>query len=218
MAISKQVYVEDVRLSFVYVNEPYVFKDDATKEPKYCVTPMIPKENKEVYKLCEEAVDAVIQEAVSQNVISTKQAKAVKRPMRDGTEQYNTEQKGEEFEGMWFFAARTSRQPGIVNEYGESLHTRMDENGIKTYPISDVYSGIWAVVDVNFFFTTSGGKPRVAVALNNIMKLRDDERLDSMAAPAEKSFKKYFKQRPKKTGPFDKADKEAAEKESKFDK
>jgi hypothetical protein len=42
---------------------------------------------------------------------------------------------------------------------------------------SDLYSGVWAYVDVNMYPFNFEGKIGIACGLNNIMKVKDDEAL-----------------------------------------
>ena len=52
----------------------------------------------------------------------------------------------------------------------------------------EVYSGCWGRASINFFpFNTSGNKG-IGVGLNNIQKLKDDERLGAARASAESDF------------------------------
>ena len=76
--------------------------------------------------------------------------------------------------------ANGNRKPGIVNRAGEPA----DIVDIEDY----CYSGAYFHVSVNFyaFDSKDGGKPGVAVGLNNVMLRKKGERLDgSVSATSE---------------------------------
>ena len=51
-----------------------------------------------------------------------------------------------------------------------------------------VYSGCWGRASINFFPFNTNGNKGVGVGLNNIQKLKDDDRLGAARASAESDF------------------------------
>lgn len=52
----------------------------------------------------------------------------------------------------------------------------------------EVYSGCWGRASINFFPFNTNGNKGVGVGLNNIQKLKDDDRLGAARASAESDF------------------------------
>ena len=142
------------RLSYLKVWEPET-DENGQKFYKACV--LIPKGDKATLKKIERAVEAAITAKWG-----TKRPKGLRLPLRDGDE----EKDGEEFENMMFFNCKTKRQPGLLNARREEI---LDE--------SEVYSGAWGKVSVNLYTYDRPDGKGVAVALNAIQKLKDDENL-----------------------------------------
>ena len=81
---------------------------------------------------------------------------------------------------MYFFNANGGKKPGIVNRNNEPA----DQDDIDEL----CYSGAYFHISVNVygFDAKDGGKPGVAVGLNNVMLRKKGERLDgSVAATSE---------------------------------
>lgn len=93
-------------------------------------------------------------------------------PLRDG----DTEREGEEFKGMYFLNSGTYRRPGVVDK---DLNPILDEE--------EFYSGCWARATVNPYWYDSNGNKGVAIGLNNLQKMRDDDAL-SGGTSAEEDF------------------------------
>lgn len=92
-----------------------------------------------------------------------------KLPLRDGDE----EKPGDpNYANCFFLNASSKTKPGIVG-------LEKDANG-KLKPITDeseVYSGAYARVSLNFFLFDTKGNKGIAVGLNNIQKVKDGEPL-----------------------------------------
>lgn len=162
----------EVRFSYAHVFEPHASNGNA--EPKYSVCILIPKEDTKTVELIEKCI-AAAQEKGKTTKWGGKIPKNCGTPLRDGDE----EEKGPEYEGMYFMNASSKQKPGI----------RVLENGkvIEALDHEDFYSGCWGAVSVNFFPYDSSGNKGVGVGLNNLIKTRDDERLAG-GTTAEQDF------------------------------
>lgn len=85
---------------------------------------------------------------------------------------------GAECRGMWVFtaSAKADRPPFVV-----------DGQVQKIIDPAQVYSGMWANVNIDFFAYNSAGKKGVGCGLNGVQKLRDDEPLVEHVT-AERAF------------------------------
>ena len=71
----------------------------------------------------------------------------------------------------------------------------------KPIPLTDkdeFYSGCWAIASVRAFAYDTAGNKGVTFALNNVMKIRDDERLDNRSSAAQ-DFADFAKAAPDAT-------------------
>lgn len=166
MSDTKMIF-QDVRCSYVFVQEPRK-KSDGEKG-NYSLQILLPKNSPQVKKckaLIKKALVDKFGEAASQKLGK------YKLPLRDGDE----ERDEEEYKGMYFMNANSGRKPGIVNRSNEPA----DVDDLEEY----CYSGATFHVSVNFyaFDSKDGGKPGVAVGLNNIMLRKKTERLDGTSS------------------------------------
>lgn len=161
-----KVILQDVRCS-------YVFAHQERKDGGFGVQPLVEK-GSALHKKLMKVVDKVLVEKFGQDALKKKAR--YKLPLRDGDE----ERDGEEYEGMIFFNANSGKKPGIVNRNNEPA----DIDDIEEY----CYSGAYFHVSVNIypFEAKEGGKPGVAVGLNNLMLRKKGDRLDgSVSATSE---------------------------------
>lgn len=167
-----KMILQNVRGSFVFVDKPR--KKENGEEGGYGIQVIIPKNDPQV-KRFEKLVDQALEEKHGSGALKKKGR--YKLPLRDG----DTERDGEEYEGMYFFNANSGRKPGIVNRNNEPA----DQDDIEEY----CYSGAYFHVSVNVYGydAKDGGKPGVAVGLNNIMLRKKGERLDG-SVPATSEF------------------------------
>lgn len=158
---STKVIVKNVRFSYVHVAEPV--SDDAGRE-KYSVCVLIPKDSPDI-----PAIKAAIQAAAEAGKAKLANAKGVlpsnyKQPLRDGDTERDLDT-NPECEGMLFINASTTRRPGIVGKHCEALDP------------SEIYSGCYGHVSLNFFAYNTATNKGVGAGLNNIMKTEDGEPL-----------------------------------------
>ena len=170
-----KMILQNVRCSFVFVTEPR--KKENGETGNYSVQVLLPKNDPQAKKFEKLVEHALVEKHGSD---AAKKKGRYKLPMRDGDE----ERDGEEYEGMYFFNCNGGKKPGIVNRNNETADTDdLDEL---------CYSGAYFHVSVNVygFYAKDGGKPGVAVGLNNLMLRKKGVRLDgSVAATSE--FEEY---------------------------
>lgn len=172
MAESKQrktVMTPVFRASYANVFRPRAAEDG--KKPKYSICMLFPKKDqkaRDFLKTLKEQCEAIAKEKFPNGVPK----KVTVWPLRDG----DTERDGSEFKGMYFINCSTHRRPGIVDK---DLNPIMDEE--------DFYSGCWARATVNPYWYDANGNKGIAIGLNNLQKMRDDDPL-SGGTSAEEDF------------------------------
>lgn len=162
--------IQNVRLSFVNLFEPKSIETGAT--PKYSAVILIDKNDKEAIA----AIKAEIERAVTKGVTSNKftaaatKTQTFRRALRDGDSYYEEDPKParDAFKGHFFLNASNTEKPGVVDKHLDPI---LDK--------SEVYSGCYAHVDINFFPYKFQGNAGIGCSLNNVMKTRDGERLDN---------------------------------------
>lgn len=172
-----------VRFSYEHLLKPY--KNDSAGEddaPKYSVTILVPKSD----KVTMQRINAGIAAAKKRGV-DTKRYKDGTPPDKlptpiwdgDGFRADGYSEFGPECKGMWVFTASTSadQPPKVVDV---SLNPIIDP--------TEIYSGIWGRVGVDFFPYNFKGKQGVGCSLVNVQKLADDEPLGAARASVESDF------------------------------
>lgn len=166
-----KIILQNVRCSYVFVQNPR--KKEGGEDGKYGVQILLPKDDPQVKKL-NSIVKKTLVEKFGEE--ATKKLGKFKLPVRDGDD----ERDGEEYEGVFFMNANSGKKPGIVNRNNEPA----DQDDIEEL----CYSGAYFHVSINVyaFKSTDGGKPGVALGLNNLMLRKKGERLDgSVSATSE---------------------------------
>ena len=156
---STKVVTGVVRLSYANVWEPASINGS---NPKYSVSLIIPKSDKQTLDAINAAVDAAIKEGVAKF--------ALKLPLRDG----DTERDDEAYKNSFFVNANSTTAPQIVDRSVQPILDR-----------SEVYSGCYARVSVNFYAFNSNGNRGIACGLGNIQKVRDGEPLGGKSSAAD---------------------------------
>lgn len=162
------------KVRFSYVN---IFKSRAFQpgqEEKYSICLLIPKKDKKTVADINAAVQAAIQQGIAEKWNGKKPA-SLKLPLRDGDAERADE--AEEYAGMYFLNANGNQKPGIIDMYKNEI---LDP--------TEVYSGCWGRASINFFPFNSNGNKGIAVGLNNVQKLGDDDALGGTRASAEDDF------------------------------
>jgi hypothetical protein len=153
------------RFSYVNLAEPKLAP--GATEPKYGLSLIIPKSNKKTLKLINAAIEAAAE--VGKEKFG-KSFKAKKLPLRDGDE----EREDAAYADSFFLNANAKNRPGLVDR--------------KVQPILDpteIKSGDWGNVSLNFYPFNVNGNSGVAVGLNHVQKVKDGEPLGSVTNAAD---------------------------------
>lgn len=176
-----------VRLSYANIFEPKAMKNDDGTDGvlKYSTCCLIPKTDTKSLEIINAEIDRTIQKGLEKKKFNEAQVKSVKfrRLLRDGDEYYaeNPKPEHEIFKGHMFFNASNTRPVGVVDERAQPIITKDTDK---------IYSGVWARVDCALFPYNTKGNVGIGAGLNNVMRVRDDERLDGSQS-AEVAFKEY---------------------------
>lgn len=163
-----------VRLSYIHLLEPR--KNDDGTPGKYGAMLIIPKSDTATVKQINDAVDAARAAGAAQGI---RNARNFQSPLRDGDGQKpRGGEYGPECKGCWVLNTSSKRQPKVVDR--------------RVQPIIDpaeIYSGMWAIVDINFACFSMSSNSGISCYLNNVQKIRDDDALGGAAARPEDVFK-----------------------------
>ena len=156
-----------VRLSYEHVWEPASVNGS---KPKYSVSLIIPKEDTKTIAAINAAIDAAIKEGAGKFGGKVPPKGALKLPLRDG----DAERDDEAYRNAYFVNANSTTAPQIVDRAVQPILDR-----------SEVYSGCYARVSINFYAFNSNGNKGVACGLGNIQKVRDGEPLGGKSSAAD---------------------------------
>lgn len=163
-----------VRLSYVHLFTPYA--NQPGQEPKFSATILLPKSDIATKQRIDMAINAAIQVGVSSKWNGVRPPQ-MKIPIWDGD---GVRQNGEPFQqeckGHWVFTASSKQQQAIVD---------MNLNPIINQ--SEVYSGMYARVNINFFPFSSNGNRGIGCGLGPVQKIGDGEPLGGQVT-AEAAF------------------------------
>lgn len=167
----------EVRLSFVHLFKPYAFQPG--QDEKFSTTILLPKTDAATKQRIDAAIAAAKQKGASgswNGVVPP----VVPDPIwdGDGVKQDGTPF-GPECRGHWVFTARSSADypPEVVDRMGNPIINQ-----------TDVYSGCYARVNVEFYPYNFNGKKGVGCSLGPVQKLRDGEALGGAAPTAAQAF------------------------------
>ena len=158
-----------VRLSYANVWKPKAANENA--QPKYSVSIIIPKSDKETLKKINDAIDAAIEEGIGKFGGKKPNKAAIKLPLRDGDIEREDD---EAYKGAYFVNANSVTPPQIVDAHVQPILER-----------SEVYSGVYARVSINFYAFNSNGNKGIACGLGNIQKVKDGEPLGGRTNAAD---------------------------------
>ncbi len=171
------ITLENVRLSYVHLLRPYA--NDPNAEPKYSCTILVDKSD----AAAKQKIDAAVKEAIEQG----RQGKwngvvppIVAIPIHDGD---GVKQDGSAFgpecKGCWVFtaSAKADRPPEVVDRM---LNKILDA--------TQIYSGIYANVNINFYPYMYQAKKGVGCGLGPVQKVADGDSLGGSAPTAASVF------------------------------
>ena len=157
-----------VRLSYANVWEPKSINGGAEK---YSVSLIIPKSDTKTLSAINEAVNAAIEEGRGKFSGKIPNKAALKLPLRDGDIDRPDD---EAYANSYFINANSITAPQIVDRNVNPILER-----------SEVYSGVYARVSINFYAFNSNGNKGIACGLGNIQKIRDGEPLGGRTNAAD---------------------------------
>jgi hypothetical protein len=168
----------EVRLSYVHLFKPYAYQPG--QEEKFQVTILVPKNDVDTMSRINAAIEAAKQKGISERW-NGQCPPIVPTPIYDGDGVRPSDGVafGPECKGHWVFtaSAKVDYPPEIVDAQGNPIINQ-----------SEIYSGIYAYVNVTFFPYTFGGKKGIGCGLGPVMKRRDGESLGGSAPTAAQAF------------------------------
>lgn len=169
-----KVLTGEVRLSYANLVTPRASTYDPSAAPKYSVTLLIPKADTATKQNIDASIEAAA--ASAQNKLwGGVRPPVMPMPIHDGDGvRENGTPYGPECKGCWVLTASSKNKPQVVHQsdiYSELLPT-------------DIYSGMYARVTINFFGYNRAGKRGVGCGLGNVMKTREGESLAGGASAA----------------------------------
>ncbi len=154
------------RFSFLHCWEPWAMEGG---EPKYGVSAIIPKGDKDTFNRIKAAIETVKKESAS--VWGGKVPSSLKLPLRDGDIDRPDD---EAYKNSYFLNANSKLKPQVVDNMVQEILNQ-----------SEVYSGCYGKISVNFYAYNKNGNKGIAAGLGNIQKLRDGESLSNRTTAAE---------------------------------
>ena len=168
----------EARLSFVHLFKPYAYQQ-GDKE-RFSCTILVPKSDTATKARIDAAIEAAKQKGVS-GKWSGVCPPIVQTPVHDGDGKRPSDGMpfGPECKGHWVFTANAEIDypPEVV-----------DQNGNPMINQSEMYSGVYALVNVEFFPYMFGGKKGIGCSLGPVKKVRDGEALGGSAPTAAQAF------------------------------
>ncbi|MDD4600752.1 MAG: DUF2815 family protein [Negativicutes bacterium] len=165
-ANNTEVVTGEVRLSYVNLCQAFARPG---QDPKFSTTILLPKADVATKQRIDAAINAAIQKGVSDKWNGVRPP-VLGIPIHDGDGVRPSDGMpfGAECKGHWVFTASASatRKPEVVD---------MNMNPIINQ--SEIYSGMYGRVAVNFFPYNQNGKKGIGCGLGPVQKLRDGETL-----------------------------------------
>lgn len=169
-----KVVTGKVRFSYLHVFEPQGVNGS---EPKYSVSLIIPKEDKETIAAIEKAIDDAKENG--RGKFGGKIPANLKTPLRDGDEDRPED---ENYADCFFVNANSKTKPGLVYKNGDPIEDELD-----------LYSGCYGRASITFYAFNTNGNKGIACGLNNLMKLEDGESLGGRVS-AERDFEDFIEE------------------------
>lgn len=163
-----KVVTGEVRLSYVNLWEPKAGLNGGKE--KYSVSIIIPKSDKKTIDKINQAIDAAIEEGIGKFGGKKPNKNTIKLPMRDG----DTEKDDDAYKNSYFINANSIIAPQIVDRKVEPI---LDK--------SEIYSGIYGRVSLNFYAYNVNGAKGISAGLSNVQKLRDGQPLGNRSTASD---------------------------------
>lgn len=172
-----------VRFSYEHIMKPYAnTNNDPNAEPKYSVTVLLPKADTATKARLDAAIKAAKEKGVKDRKFKENiPLDRLPTPIYDG-DGYRADgftPFGPECKGMWVFTASCGqdRKPQVVDAAGNPI-----------IDASEIYSGCWGRVSVDFYPYAVPQRSGIGCGLCNVQKLQDDEPLGGGRYSAEDDF------------------------------
>lgn len=146
------------RLSYTNLFEP---KSINGSDPKYSVSVIISKDDKKTLNKVQKAIEEAKKEGIAK--FGGKIPRNLKTPLRDGDIDRPDDPA---YENCYFINTNSKDAPQIVDSRIQPILDR-----------SEVYSGCYGKVSINFYSFNVNGNRGVAAGLGNVQKLRNGESL-----------------------------------------
>lgn len=169
--IATKVLTGEVRLSYVNLTTPRAPQQGG--EPKYSVTLLIPKSDNATIADINASIKAAYEDGVNKKWGGAHPTPKTIVHDGDGLRPSGLPF-GNECKGHWVLTASTKNKPQVVG---------IDNLSCELAP-SDIYSGMYARVTINFFAYDTAGSKGVGCGLGNVLKTRDGEALAGGASAA----------------------------------
>lgn len=162
--MSKVTTKNEVRLSYTNLIEPRAQDDEKPEVLTYSTAILVPKTDKETVA----ALKAAIKEALAEGVTKKwggKTPKDLKNPLRDGDEKEDKDgNKDELYAGHWFLNAKGPKG-------GKEKPILLTKTGQETSSDSDIYSGVFARVSLQFYAYDKSGNRGVACGISAVQSM-----------------------------------------------
>lgn len=146
------------RLSYLHCFNPTSVNDS---EPKYSVSAIIPKADTKTIAIIEKAIEQAKEDYMDK--WGGEIPKDLKLPLRDGDVERADD---EAYKGSYFLNANSTYPSQVVNAQVEPITNQ-----------SEIYSGCYGNISVNFYGYNTNGNVGIAAGLGNIQKVRSGEPL-----------------------------------------
>jgi len=168
----------EARLSYVHLFKPHAQQPGA--EEKFSCTVLVPKSDTATKARIDAAIEAAKQKGINGKWNGVCPP-IVPHPVYDGDGVRPSDGMpfGPECKGHWVFtaSAKADYPPEVV-----------DQNGNPMINQSEMYSGVYALVNVEFYPYMFGGKKGIGCGLGPVKKARDGEALGGSAPTAAQAF------------------------------
>lgn len=164
-----------VRLSYAHIFEP---KSINGSDPKYSVSLIIPKTDKQMLKTLEQAINNA--KELGKAKWGGKIPAILKLPMRDGDEDRPED---EAYADSYFINANNDKAPKVVGTEKDKTTGKAIELGS-----DEVYSGCYCRASIKFYPFNANGNRGVACSLLSIQKIEDGEPLAGVTSSPEDDF------------------------------
>ena len=161
-----KVITAKVRLSYTHVFEPQSIDGG---DAKFSTAILIPKTDKATLQKIKDATESA-KELGKSKWPNGKVPANCKTPLRDGDEERPDD---EAYAGHYFLNASSKNKPGIAKPIGKGTDGKTKFQEITD--TTEVYSGCYAKVSLNFYPFDAKGNRGIAAGLNNLVKIQDGD-------------------------------------------